>query len=155
MICSGLKRCFITLCAILVAGPAMAEASLMECDGPAGVADVVEPWEQSTRTFANGLIRIVHVDTGGEPACCSSHMVILAPDPNDELGLRGCRILSDGQKFTGFQSVDVPGVASSYDAALGLRLSVPVERYIDGIQSSKATVHVRINQATGVISLER
>ena len=33
---------------------------------------VMEPWEQNTRTFYNGQVRVAVVDTDGEPACCST-----------------------------------------------------------------------------------
>ena len=146
-----------TLSALLIFGfsfPVSAAPILLDCDGPAHVSSVAEPWKDATRTFANGVIRVVWVDTGGEPACCSSHLVILAPDPEDELGNRKCRILSDGAQWLGFQSVDVSGIKSSYDAGKGLLLSVPIERYIDGIKSNKSSVGVRINQANGIISIE-
>ena len=109
---------------------------------------IAEPWSESTRLFANGVIRIAVVDTA-EPACCSFHLIVLAPDPNDELGLRQCLTLSDGEEWTGFQHIDVQAVASSYRADLGLLLRVPVERYVDGIRSTSDEVAIRINQGHG------
>lgn len=133
---------------------AQADASIAQCAGPDSVQNVMEPWSDATRTFANGAIRIIHLDTGGEPVCCSSHLAILAPNPEDELGFRQCKLLSDGAEFMGFQFIDLKGIRSSYNAAKGLLLSVPVERYVDGIKSNKAVIKVRINQATGAITLE-
>ena len=149
-----IRKSVLALVTSFLVAPAFAAPVLLDCSGPGGIDSVMEPWQDSTRTFANGAIRIVWLDTGGEPACCSSHMGILAPDPNDELGFRQCKILSDGAKWTGFQFVNIKGVTSSYDASKGLLLSVPVERYIDGIKSKKAVIDVRINQATGSITLE-
>ena len=72
------------ICTLLPTG-AWAEARIAECEGwPLNVRNIVEPFDQSTRTFANGNIRILHIDTGGEPVCCSSHLVILAPNPAEE-----------------------------------------------------------------------
>jgi hypothetical protein len=132
---------------------AFAEPAISDCAGPARVDAIVEPWSEATRTFANGKIRIIALDTA-EPACCSFHMAIIAPNPQDEMGLRQCVVLNDGAEWSGFQFVDVQGTQSSYDAGRGLLLSVPVERYIDGQRSTKLTVDVRINQATGAITIE-
>ena len=76
---------------------------------PVRVDTVIEPWSDATRTFANGKIRIVLLDTA-EPACCSYHLAIMAPDPQNELGLRQCKTLSDGGDFTGFQSIDLKAI---------------------------------------------
>ncbi|MEP1206795.1 MAG: hypothetical protein ABJM29_07190 [Rhizobiaceae bacterium] len=132
---------------------ALAEPMISECGGPARVDAIVEPWNEATRTFASGRIRIVALDTA-EPACCSFHLAIIAPDPNNELGLRQCVSLNDGGEWTGFQFVDVAGTQSSYDPGKGLLLSVPVERYIDGVRSMKMVVNIRINQATGSVVIE-
>ena len=132
---------------------AAAEPAISDCGGPARVDAIVEPWNEATRTFANGKIRIIALDTA-EPACCSFHLAIIAPDPENELGLRQCVALNDGSEWTGFQYVDVQGTESSYDPSRGLLLSVPVERYIDGTRSTKLVVDVRINQATGAITIE-
>ncbi len=132
---------------------ALAEPTISQCGGQARVDAIVEPWSQATRTFANGKIRIIALDTA-EPACCSFHLAIIAPNPEDELGLRQCVTLNDGAEWTGFQSVSVSNTQSSYDPGRGLLLSVPVERYIDGIRSTKLIVDVRINQATGAITIE-
>ncbi len=142
----------ISISAVHADGP-LADASVEQCGGQARVDTVVEPWSDATRTFANGKIRIALLDTA-EPACCSAHLAILAPDPNDELGLRQCKTLSDGGEFMGFQAIDIARIKSSYNAAKDLLLSVPVERYIDGIQSNKAVIGVRINQATGAVTIE-
>jgi len=133
---------------------AQSEPRLNDCDWPANARNLVEPWNKHSRTFANGKIRIAHLDTGGEPVCCSSHLLILAPDPEDELGNRSCHLLSDGETGTGFQTLTVPDASATYDPAKGLLISVPVERYIDGLKSRKAVISVRINQATGSVTVE-
>ena len=125
----------------------------MRCSGLESVYNVVEPVEQATRTFASGKIRIWHVDTGGEPVCCSSHLVIIAPDPNEELTQTQCVRLSD-QGSLGFQWIEFKDISASYDPAKGLLLSVPVERYNDGNEGLKDTIDLRINQATGAVVIE-
>ena len=144
-----------TAAALLVTGSALAAPTLTLCadSGPARVDSIIEPWSESTRTFANGAIRITGLDTG-EPACCSYHLAIMAPDPREENWPRQCLVLNDGGEWTGFQFVDVGRTQSSYDPSKGLLLSVPVERYIDGLQSTKLVVDIRINQATGEVTIE-
>ena len=148
-----MKRLFVLALTPLFALPAFAEAEIVDCSGLESVRNVVLPLADGTRTFANGKIRIWHIDTGGEPACCSSHLAIIAPHPEDELGYQQCVRLSDGGSL-GFQWLSVKNIQASYDAGKGLLLNVPVERYINGVDSHKLTIGVRINQATGAIVVE-
>ncbi|MBX7249442.1 MAG: hypothetical protein K1X35_10420 [Caulobacteraceae bacterium] len=113
----------------LAAGSAEARAGawLGECNDYATVSLVAEPWEQHTRTFYNGQVRVVMVDTDGEPACCSSWLVVIYPDREDELGGRACAMLGSGEGL-GFAGVDVKAIRSTYSAATGLTLTVPVRR---------------------------
>lgn len=141
----------------ILASPATAQEAISECDWPASLRNIVEPWESHTRTFANGKIRIAHVDTGGEPVCCSSYLAILAPTGSEiALESRQCKLLTDGPEMSGFNWVAFDAITASYDPGLGLLLSVPVERYDfagDGT-TIPATIGIRINQATGEIYTE-
>lgn len=140
-----------------LSGAAMAQEAISDCDWPASLRNIVEPWDSHTRTFANGKIRIAHVDTGGEPVCCSSYLAILAPTGSDvELESRQCKLLTDGPQLSGFNWIHFSNITASYDPGLGLLLSVPLERYdIGGTGGTiPATVGIRINQATGQIYTE-
>ncbi len=141
----------------ILASPATAQEAISDCDWPASLRNIVEPWESHTRTFANGKIRIAHVDTGGEPVCCSSYLAILAPTGSEiELESRQCKLLTDGPEMSGFNWIAFDSITASYDPGLGLLLSVPVERYDfagDGT-TIPATVGIRINQASGEIYTE-
>ena len=136
--------------------PAAAQV-LQDCEIVDSVTTVIEPWEEATRTFAEGAIRVVHLDTGGEPVCCSSHLAILAPTGQPEDMFRQCRLLSDREGYRGFLDVRIGLIESSYDPAKGLLLTIPVD-YYDGERGPRADgpfpVRVRINQATGAITLE-
>ena len=59
---------------------------------------------------------------------------------------------------TGFFSIDVPGIAASYDPAKGLLLSVPVGHWHQGMESGQPAIpdrmEIRINQASGEVSFE-
>jgi len=128
--------------------------TLNECNWVASAYNVVEPWPVNTTTFSNGKIRIALLDTGGEPACCSFHLLILHPDP--ELG-RACTVLSD-QQGQGWGYVVFHGIQATYNPKLGLLLQIPVDFYnpetglID--PGRQELVSIRINQATGVIAFE-
>jgi hypothetical protein len=128
-----------------------------ECGWVGNPGNIAEPWDSNTRTFANGRIRVALLDTGGEPACCSVHLLILSPSGQDEgPEYRQCRVVSDQQEGIGFSDLDLAGIAASYDPARGLRLDVPVWRYIDGTtRGTPGRVAVRINQATGSVAIER
>jgi hypothetical protein len=140
---------------VSLAAPAGAQA-ILECGWVGNPAYIVEPWEANTRTFANGAIRLALIDTDGEPVCCPIHLLILAPVGEVEgPAWRACHLLSDSAPGIGFNEIDLQGVAASYDPALGLRLDVPVWRYTDGLDRGRpGRVAVRINQATGSVTLE-
>lgn len=127
---------------------------LRQCDWVASVHNIWEPWEDYTRTFASGNIRIVAMDTGGEPTCCAEHLVILSPHP--EWG-RSCTVLSSNESL-GFNRMYFDEITASYDPAKGLLLSVPVSYYdyeASGVERFEPeTFNIRINQATGTVELE-
>ena len=63
--------------ALASAAPSRA-AILEDCNDYASAGLIVEPWEQNTRTFYNGQVRVAVVDTDGEPAIsASSHPNVL------------------------------------------------------------------------------
>lgn len=147
------------LVALVAAVPLSAPAQVVaDCDWIASPANIAEPWDQNSRTYANGAIRVALLDTGGEPVCCSAHLLILAPSGGqDEPVYRQCRVASAGAG-TGFFSIDVPGIAASYDPAKGLLLSVPVGHWHQGMESGQPAIpdrmEIRINQASGEVSFE-
>ena len=155
------SHCIVVAGGLLAASAAQAEPVIAPCDGansPASLATVIEPWDEYSRTYANGAIRVVHVDTSGEPVCCSSHIAVLFPTAEDGPAYRECVVVSDGPDYRGFLDVRLAEAAASYDAARGLLISVPVERY-DGVRGAdparSGRVRIRVNQATGTATLER
>jgi hypothetical protein len=101
-------------------------ASVKDCgdDFKANIQNLAEPWEKNTKTFLNGSVRIALVDTGGEPVCCSMHLLVLAEAPEDPSGppSRICKIVSNtavgkvGQTFV-----------ESLCEAIGLPFTVPID----------------------------
>lgn len=139
-----LALCLLTLAAM----PAKA-VTVAACDGLASVQAIAEPWEVNTRTFANGEIRVVVLDTI-EPAAAAFHLAILHP-PRDELGSPMCSQLSSSEG-KGFGGLDLGPANGGYDPAQGLTVSLPVSLYdpetanfVQGILS------VTINQSTGQV----
>jgi hypothetical protein len=133
---------------------AVGAQSLQSCDWVASAANLVEPWEETSRTYGDGAVRIALLDTGGEPACCSSHLLILSPDP--DYG-QACHVLSD-QPGTGFRQVFLEESNSRYEAGRGLLVTIPVGRFdpdTGGVdRAGIRPVSIRINQASGQVTLE-
>ena len=79
------------LCLACLSAPAFAQ-EVAPCDDYRSSAHALaEPWEASTRVFANGEVRLAIADTI-EPAAGAFHLIILSP-PYDEVGGRHvCRI---------------------------------------------------------------
>ena len=153
-----MKRLVIGLLALLAtAAPAWA-VSLTACpddEATAGARNLVEPWEKNTRTFSSGAIRVALIDTGGEPVCCSMHLLVLSPSASEEgEGYRECTIVNDHDRM-GFVGIDFAKLAASYDPAKGLLLSFPYELYVDGMSSKKGVAKVRINGKTGTVTVEK
>jgi len=149
---------FSSVMALTVPGFAVAQA-ITDCDWVGNPANIMEPWEVHSRTYANGNIRVAWLDTGGEPVCCSSHLLILSPsgDGEGEPIYRQCRVAS-AQPGQGFYSVDVPGITASYDPNKGLLLSVPIGHWHPGMDTGAPAIpdrmEIRINQANGVVVFE-
>ncbi|WP_417599492.1 hypothetical protein [Pararhodobacter oceanensis] len=140
--------------------PVIASAQVVgECDWLGNAANIAEPWEVNSRTFANGNIRIALLDTGGEPVCCSAHLLVLSPSGNGSDGpvYRQCRVVS-ATAGQGFYSMDIPGITASYDPARGLLVSVPVGHWHQGMDSGAGPIpgrmDIRINQANGAVYYE-
>ena len=140
--------------ALACAAPSRA-AILEDCNDYASAGLIVEPWEQNTRTFYNGQVRVAVVDTGGEPVCCSSYLVVIYPNVDDELGGRSCTMLSQGER-SGWAGVDVKAIRTSYNATTGLSLAVPVSVLRDddtGVR--KVTINLRLDLRTSKLTIVR
>ena len=140
--------------AMLLGGAANA-AVVRECDETASAGNIVEPWSENSRTFYKGQVRVAYLDTGGEPVCCSGHLLVTLPyNDNEPGGGQTCFLISDHDR-AGFMSIDFAKLAASYDSDAGLLVSFPYELYIDGIQSKKGIAKFRINLARHSVAIER
>lgn len=140
--------------AAVLSGPAQA-ASVHDCDETANAGNIVEPWEKNSRTFYNGQVRVAYLDTGGEPVCCSGHLLVAIPgDDNEPGGGQTCFVVSDHDTL-GFMAIGFDKLSTSYDPNRGLLIAFPFERYIDGIRSTKGTAKVRVNIAKHSVTVEK
>lgn len=140
---------FITLLLALLPLNATAQ-EVLPCDWQASSQALVEPWEDNTRLFANGKVRIALLDTI-EPAAGAFYLLILSP-PYDELGGRQCRVIGASQSI-GFGGLSLEGMQAGYDPSLGLTFALNANRY-DPETSLFPPVKlmVNLNQSTGDIA---
>ncbi|GFE66403.1 hypothetical protein [Litoreibacter roseus] len=126
----------------------VAAMDIARCDTRMQVTNVAEPWDKFTRTYANGDVRLVVIDTI-EPAAGSVYLVVLSP-PRDTLGRRQCRRISPVETL-GFGGLNLDRVHSDYDPAVGLTVTMPAQTF-DGFEFLDRQLSVVINQATGDIT---
>jgi len=136
-----------------VALPAAA-VEVRPCDYAAQVQSIAEPWERNTRGFYNNAVRVALLDTGGEPVCCSQHLLILLPDraghvPGMDEG-RLCRVVGDRERM-GFLSIEFAQLRTRYDAGRGLLIEFPYRQYGDGLRHRQGVARVRVNIERGLV----
>ncbi len=136
--------------AALALAPVMLPAQEVNiCAWQATGANIAEPWEQNSRSFAHGKVRIALLDTI-EPAAASFYILVLSP-PYDEAGGRQC-VLVTADGGGGFGAVDFAALKARYDAAVGLVISVPVTTAHPGLGApTPQMLRFSVNQATGAI----
>jgi hypothetical protein len=131
--------------AVLVVLRSAAEAAEV---GPCNDLDRISNLVGQTKSYSEGKIRIAHVNTDGEPVCCSSHLLVFIP--NREIGSQ-CFALSqkaaEGSKGQlGFNSIEFNRIVSSYDPHRGLLLNVPYTLYSPDDGRGKAgSVKLRVD----------
>ena len=138
----------LSLCLAVNAAPAFAQ-EVMPCDWQGSVRNVVEPWADNTRTFANGDVRLANLDTI-EPAVGFAYLMILSP-PFDELGSRQCAVIG-AESGLGFAGLDFENLEAGYDPAVGLTFDLVVRVYDPETgKTPRKALRVTLNQATGAI----
>ena len=111
--------------------------------------NIPEPIDQHTRTYANGEIRVIVLDTV-DPALGAFHLMVIAP-PYDEMGNRNCAVISEAE-YTGFAGMYFGQIGASYDPASGLTIRLPIERFAPNTGGTDpAILAITINQAVGSI----
>lgn len=110
---------------------------------------ITEPWEENSRTFANGVIRIFEIFIDPNVASGAA-LGILHPGGPDANGSRICTAIYAGDQFRYFAQAFVADATAVYDASVGLIITVPVA-FADG--NGPVMLRFAVNQATGVVSL--
>ena len=146
-----MKQIF-TLFAVLFFAAQANAAEINECDDFRSSAHAIaEPWEEYTRTFADGDIRIAVMDTI-EPAEGSYFLLVVSP-PYDEVGSNQCKLISRKGSI-GFSGMDIKGLISGYDPRAGLALALPVQFYNwETDQPENVLLTVNLNPKTGEMTV--
>lgn len=134
-------------CAALAAGSAPA-AEVASCDSWIANARHVA-WDDPTRTFAGGAIRLVALDTEGEPACCSAHLMVLFATA--DAPFLDCALVSQTAD-AGWAGLSLAGAEAAYDPATGLTVDVPVRLYRDA-GTDPGRVSITIDRARGAVAV--
>ncbi|NDV02114.1 hypothetical protein [Pseudoroseicyclus tamaricis] len=136
----------------LLAAPAGAHALGAEpCGGRVGIDDLVEPWAETSATFAEGEVRVALIDFV-EPAGGPFHLALITP-PRDELGLRQCLLITR-EGALGWWSLDFETLEAVYDPATGLTFTIEGATPLpDESAFPPVRVTVTLNQATGQITV--
>jgi hypothetical protein len=143
------------LAAAMLTGAASA-ATVRGCnDYTSNASNIAEPWEKNARTYYKGQVRAALLDTGGEPACCSFHLLLVLPPNENEPGSSStCFVISEHGTM-GYGHIGFDKIGAAYDPKKGLLLSVPViVSNGDDVQKS-GVVKLRVNVAKSSVVLEK
>ncbi len=146
-------RTLLASAALIAAMLPATAAEVRDCDFAASLQTLVEPWEKNIRSYYNGQVRVALVDTWGEPACCSTHLLIMIPSNDEPAEGRICKVVGD-KGTNGFQAIAIDKIKTSYDAKRGLLISFPFKRYIDGVKFTPGVGRVRVNLQAGTVKAE-
>jgi hypothetical protein len=138
---------FHTRCAsaavLAVLGSAAEAAEVGPCKGLDRISILVG----QTKSYSGGKIRIAHVDTDGEPACCSAHLLVFIPDL--EIGSQcfavSQRAAKDSDSPLGFNSVEFNRIRAFHGRDHGLLLKVPYTLYWTGGGPKPGSANVRVD----------
>jgi hypothetical protein len=140
------KPVILSLSALLCATPLSAQ-SLRDCDTfEANARNTYGPYAETIREYANGAIRVIALDVG-EPASASFHVMVTYPHPDEPW--QQCALISSEANI-GFGWLNMAEVEASYDPAIGLSVTIPIET-VSGVASWDQILTITVNQATGVV----
>lgn len=141
----------LALCLALLGAPLHAQ-SVTPCDWQASAQALVEPWEENTKQFGNGAVRLAALDTI-EPAVASAYLLVLSP-PLNEIGERQCRVVGFDDQM-GFAALYFDKLTTDYDPATGLIFELPVQIVTADLSfSNGALLSVTLNQSSGDIGVD-
>jgi len=135
----------------------VAEAAVVrDCtDFTANAQNIVQPWEKFSRTFYKGQVRVALLDTGGEPVCCSAHLLVLIPPNDDEPGGgQMCFVISEHSNF-GYGNIGFEKLSTAYDSNRGLLITVPAIISNGEDETRNVVLKVRVNVAKHSVKVEK
>ncbi|MEM7490523.1 MAG: hypothetical protein AAF390_15495, partial [Pseudomonadota bacterium] len=128
--------------------PTVAPAAIVgACDGDQASARHVA-WADPTRTYAEGAIRFIALETA-EPVAGPHFLMVLHPGAEGQ-GTR-CALISHVGASLGFAALSLRDATSSYDPTTGLTVRVPVQRF-DGTDFLDGELTVVVDQAQGTVT---
>lgn len=131
------------LCALPVTA---AGEEVQPCAWYAAAEYLAEPWQDHTRVFFDGAVRIALLDTV-EPAAGAYRLLVLAP-PYGPTGERSCSVIGvDGGGFSGF---DFAALSVARDGP-GVTLTAPVTALRDG-DFAQAFLSVTLDPVAGIVT---
>ncbi len=112
-----------------------------------GLDGIAEPWEDNTRAFANGDVRLTML-AFEDPGAAPFHLVLLyRSQERDDMEGRKCVQING--TLGGFYAMDFQDLEASYDAAIGLIFRIPAEIYdVDAEAPKPVLLEVTYNQST-------
>ncbi|MEM1300857.1 MAG: hypothetical protein AAGH68_16425 [Pseudomonadota bacterium] len=131
-------------------------AQVLDCGAWVGADTLMEPWDETTRTFSRGSVRLALVDLG-EPECCPQHLAVLIPA--NMYGGRACFLVARGSLVpNGWVKIGLDEAEASRDATPGMKIRLPVY----GVhpltggpdRDNRKILNLRIHQAAGSVVLE-
>src|SRR5216684_622046 len=129
---------------LVVVGSAAGAAEV----GPCNDLDRISNLVVQTKSYSEGKVRIAHVDTDGEPVCCSSHLLVFIPGPDigSQCFAVSQKAANGSESQLGFNNIEFNRIKASYDAQRGLLLNVPYTLYDpQGGQGKPGIANVRVN----------
>ncbi len=152
-----MHRIILIFLALLATAAPAAAVVVRSCDdgnNTAVVTNIVEPWEKNSKTFYKGQVRVALLDTGGEPACCSLHLLVISPGAaTDEPAYQTCHVISDHANF-GFGNIDFAKLSAAYDPKKGLLITFPFIVSNGDDEQKPGIAKLRVNIAKGTVVKE-
>ena len=113
-------------------------------DVQADLTTLIHPVSRHAKSFDADRIQLLGIFQS-EPVCCGAGVAVVMPDNKSETDDRKCLAV------LGWSDVKVAEARSvAYDAKKGRLISIPVKEY----QGAWGTLRLRINQATGTVTIE-
>lgn len=124
-------KLLVTLSALLstALSPALAQA-VNSCDSYiSNAAFLAFPPAETTASYADGMVRLITLDTAGEPACCSYHLMVLYPSADGSY--LECGLVSSTADL-GWYSIFVNQAQVLREDGEAVSLLVPTEGNVEG-----------------------